>query len=1659
VETAQIRKEVLYFFFFYRTYKTPAIEPPLQPLFCPVDDIPLLPDNSAQNYILTDTDFAEHGGAKSRYHDNIDAIKLVKSLEQENRSATTGEQRTLARYVGWGGIPQVFNEQDTNWVKEYNELKDLLDINEYQYAKGSVLNAHYTSKTVIDGIYRALQRFGLNNGKILEPACGIGNFIGLAPATFDKRNIYGVELDEITGKIAKYLYPESKIQITGFENTNFKNDEFDSVITNVPFGNYQIYDREYDKYSFFIHDYFIAKSIDKIRPNGIVAVITSKGTMDKTNTSVRKYLADRAELLGAIRLPNTAFSHAGTSVTADILFFKKRPQQIDSNDTWIHTGAKDGFIVNSYFIEHPEMMLGRLAETITAYGKETTLEPDERELSISLNEAIANLPENIYTPRTETITAQHQTDDALPADYSVKNFCYETIGNRVYMRINDQMHPQKVSAANYERLSHLIQLRKTVRKLLEQQIDNCTDEELNSAQYYLNNTYDRFVKRYGFLNSKSNRSLFREDADYALLVALENYDDTTKTAVKTDIFSKRTIRRHNRVNHANNVIEALQISKTELGKVDIHYIEKLTDLPYERIIAELDSHIYKNPLADFEQTDKYSGWETAAEYLSGNIRQKLRIATAAAENDTTYNKNVTALKQALPEDLTASAISVRMGATWIDEKYYEQFLREKFNLLDYYDKGENLTVKYESAAGAWGIDGMYYNIWSTSSPDTRSHSLSCMEITSVYGTNRMNAIKIAEHTLNLQTPSIYDTVDDKQILNKTETILVREKQSKLQAEFKNWVFDEPERRNYLVRKYNDTFNNIKLANYDGSYLTFPEMNPCIELKDYQKDAVERIITNGNTLLHHVVGAGKTYEMIAAAMKLKQYGLIHKPMFVVPNHLVMQWTREYKTLYPNANVLMATKKDLEKTNRLKFISRVATGDWDAIIIAASSFEKIPLSHERQEKKLQRDITDIETAMKTAKDNEHRVSVKNLQKVLKNKEAQLKKLMDTKKDDLIKFEDLGVDCLFIDEAHKYKNKFIFTKMNNVAGISKAMSQRATDLDMKAEFINEIQHGEKGVIFATGTPISNSMVEMFTMQSYLQRNALRERGIQYFDAWAANFGETQTALELAPSGQGYRTRTRFAKFTNLPELLTMYRSFADVKTADMLNLPTPKVNKQTIISQPSEDVLKLNAVIQERADKIYDKKVTPEEDNMLKITSDGKKLALDPRCFDPTAADDMGNKINLCTDNIYRIWKETTQERKTQIVFCDLSVPTKDFTNYDYQTDFDIYNDIKYKLINRGIPEQEIKFIHEANTDLRKQTLFDDVRHGNVRILLGSTEKCGAGTNIQDKLYALHHLDTPYRPSDLAQREGRIIRQGNNNTEVFIYTYVTERTFDSYSYQILENKQKFISQIDRGDLTIREASDIDETTLSYAEIKAITTANPKIKQKMELETEISRLRTLESEYRSNKYRLQDKINTELPQRIKHTEITIDDLQADIEKRNANITDKFIIQLGNKTYTERKEAGDILLAVLNSGKYDNKIIGRINGFDIIPIAGFTALGVKTVTIRGNGNYNVELSSSETGSIIRLENFFKTLEPKLAEAQSRLLSLHNELSTAETEVIKPFEYAETLVTMNEQLSALNAELDLNKQEVSATVIDDIQFKDEPAPTQCAPELDEDNDE
>ncbi len=1597
------------------------------------------------NYRLTDADFIRTGGAKTKYKDNLKAIKLVKQLDEEERTPTLEEQSVLAKYVGWGGIPQVFDKDNASWQKEYEELKETLSPSEYDLARGSVLTAHFTSKTIIDSIYRGLEQMGFNNGTILEPAAGTGNFIGLAPETFDQSKISAVEIDELTGKIAKYLYPNSNIQITGFENTNFKDNQFDSVVTNVPFGAYKVYDRDYNKHNFYIHDYFIAKSIDKIRPNGLCAVITSKGTLDKSSSTFRKYVADRAELVGAIRLPNNAFKeNAGTEVTADILFFKKRGTVIDSNDDWIYTGHNEnGIPLNEYFINHPEMLLGTMKMGVSMYGSEneTCLEADERPLSEALSQAIQNLPKNIYLK--QEIVEDVKDEEFLPADYNIRNYCYSILNDKLYMRIDDQMVQQNVAKTNFDRFKQMIDIRNEVRLLLQKQIDNCSDDELNTEQSKLNQMYDKFVKKYGYLNSKFNRNLFRQDADYALLVSLENYDESTKSATKTDIFSKRTIRTHEKVKSANNALEALQISKNELGKVDIHYIEQLTGLTYDKIIEDLQSYIYKNPIAetfdDVEDDIKYVGWETADEYLSGNVKQKLRIAKSASETNELYKVNVEALEQAQPEDIPAQDISVRLGATWIDKKYYEQFFIEKFGINPYYQ--DEVKVEYSKFEGAWAI----------SAPSWCKHSLT---LTSTYGTERMNGFKIAEHCLNLQTVNIYDEIEDdmgkkKRVLNKKETIVAREKQKKLEQEFKDWIFDDQERRNDLVAKYNETFNNTRLQNFDGDYLTFPEMNPCIELKKHQKDAVERIITSGNTLLHHVVGAGKTFEIAAAAMKLRQYGLAHKPMIVVPNHLVMQWTREFKHLYPNANVLMATKKDLEKTNRLKFVSRVATGDWDAVVIAASSFEKIPLSKERQERKLQDEIDNIETAIYEARDNDRsNLTVKILERAKKNKKAVLQKLMDgTTKDSLIKFEDLGVDYLFVDEAHKYKNKFIFTKMNNVAGISKAMSQRATDLDMKCEYINELHKSNKGVVFATGTPISNSMVEMFTMQSYMQRQDLAEAGLEYFDAWAAAFGETQTALELAPSGNGYRTRTRFAKFTNLPELMKMYRSFADVKTADMLNLPTPKANKITVTAKPTEDILRLNEVIQERAERINEGGVNPEIDNMLKITSDGKKLALDPRCFDETSFDDEENKVNLCINNVYDIWENNKDQRSTQVVFCDMSTPKYLFSNYIPEENFDIYNDIKSKLVKKGIPENEIRFIHEAKTDLQKQNLFDEVRNGNVRVIIGSTEKCGAGTNIQDRLIALHHLDTPYRPSDLQQREGRIVRQGNSNEEVFIYTYVTERTFDSYSYQILENKQKFIAQIDNGDLTIREASDIDETTLSYAEIKAITTANPKIKLKMELEQELQRLHTLEGQYKTNKYRLQDDISKNLPQFINMTANNITNITADIERRNNNKPADFSMQLGKKHFVERKDAGDLLVKAVYSNQYNNKVIGNICGFDIVPLPKNMLDDNRKIQLVGQGKYYVEISTSNVGSITRIENFLSSLEERLESYKTSNAEYNKQLELAKIEVVKPFEYAEKILEMTNQLAELDAELDLNKQE-TPLVLDDEELQKEKAPVE-----------
>ncbi|MCL2061185.1 MAG: DEAD/DEAH box helicase family protein [Firmicutes bacterium] len=1604
---------------------------------------------------LSDT-HTQRTGAKQRFRHNLDAIKLIYELDSSGKAASPQQQSILARYAGWGGLSQAFDAFNDAWRNEYNELKELLLPEDYQRANETVLSAFYTPKTVIDAVYAGLKRLGFTGGTVLEPACGTGSFIGCMPPEFTA-HIYGVELDPITGKIAKHLYPQANILISGFERTDFPDNFFDAAVTNVPFGAFKVYDPAYEKHNLFIHDYFILKILDKLRAGGIAAVVTSKGTLDKANAAARILFAERAELIAAIRLPNTAFKDtANTNVTSDILFFKAVPQaNIDAAvPHWLSVSQDaNGIPINNYFIQNPHMILGTMKKGKSLYGSEdeTTCESDGRDLATALSEAVQNLPVGICTQAAfNTILAPK-----LLADDTVKNYCYTVIDGKIYKREGAQLLPEAFSTANEPRMKAMITLRQTVRHLLDIQLRNCSDAELLCAQQKLSGLYSRFTVRYGLLNDTLNRKLFRADADFTLLLSLEEYDEAAGKARKTDVFTKRTIRKYVRPDKAETALEALHICKNEIGKVDLKIIQKLTGKSLNEVIAELDGLIYRNPAAcdllsgHHPHLSQSDGWETAAEYLSGNVKQKLLYAKSVVADYPEFTKNIDALLKVQPVPLSAAEISVRVGAPWIDASVYKQFIAEKFQLS--VCNAIELNITFNTFAAEWKVESAQLNF----------------QARSVYGTNRVHGYKLFEYALNLQTPSVYDTARDSdgkdiRILNKPETIAAREKLRILQEEFKAWIFDDPARRSALVELYNDRFNNTVLARYDGSYLAFPEMNPQIELKDYQKDAVERIITSGNTLLHHVVGAGKTFEIAAAAMKLRQLGLAQKPMIVVPNHLTYQWANEFRTLYPNANLLIAGKKDFEKENRLKFVSRIALGDWDAVVIALSSFERLPISQERQERKIQEEIDTIENALiEIRRDRDKRVTVKTLQKILKNKQAALEALSNGKKDSLIKFEDLGVDYLFVDEAHKFKNKFIFTKMNNVAGISRAMSKRSTDLDMKIDYITELHGGQKGVVFATGTPISNSMVEMYTMQSYLAKQALLSSGLRCFDDWAATFGETVTALELAPSGQGYRTKTRFAKFVNLPELLKMYRAFADVKTADMLNLPVPKAIKRVITIKPTDEILRLNDLITERAEKIHAGVVSPEVDNMLKITSDGKKLALDPRCFSGCLTDLDANsppvlKIDICAENVYRIWLGTQCSSKTQLVFCDLSTPKVKFKDYCPDKHFDVYNHVKYRLIQMGIPECEIAFIHDANTDAAKQALFDSVRCGKVRILLGSTEKCGAGTNVQHKLIAIHHLDTPYRPSDMEQREGRGIRQGNENAEIEIFTYVTERTFDSYSYQILENKQRFISQINKGELAVREAQDIDETTFSYAEIKAITSANPLIKRKNEIETELSSLRVLQIQYRQSRYSLQDNIANYLPKAIARAQDAIAKLMQDIDLRDSQMRKDlaqsslfstslppsagFFMSVANKSFTERKDAAELyhkLVCNLNAGKK----IATLYGFEIIPEYSDNPQE-KYVVVKASGSYRVPVSSSAIGSLTRLENFFKSMEESLTAAKTELSARQSELASAQSELEKPFDHEQKILGLSSELASIEAELNLDKKDIE-TVIDDAAFQSE----------------
>lgn len=1618
-----------------------SIEVIFKPKFCPnlrFDAIGKPIELDSKNTDLADVlNQTELGGTKTRFRNNVAAIRLVNRLFAENRNPTTEERKTLSRFVGWGGLSQAFDEKNPDWQKEYAELKGLLSAEDYDNARGSTLNAYYTPKEVIDGIYKALDRFGVKgNNRILEPSMGTGNFFGYMPKGIaDGSRLYGVELDKLTGRIAAKLYPQANVQIKGFEDTTFPNDKFDIIVGNVPFGGYGVADSDYNRYNFKVHDYFLAKSVDKVKPGGIVAIVTSKGTMDKLNANARKYVAERAELLGAIRLPNTAFKQtAGTEAVADILFFRKREEKITdlSVETWLATGkTKEGYEINQYFIDHPEMVLGTLVEEQGLYGGiDTTVKADGRELKDALAEAIQNLPQSFYQ-NPETSPAEEQTTEV---DYNVKPLCYKAENGRLYMRIGDEMVEQTIPKSPkdaYQRIQGMIELREELHHILDIQIAGCSDEVLKKEQTKLNAQYDLFVRWYGNLNSQTNTKLFKDDGDSALLFSCEDVDEETKAVTKSDIFSKRTIRPYVVPTSTDDPFEALQISKNERGKVDIAYIEELTGKDYDTVVSELGNAVFRDPEI-VDETDKYSGFISAEEYLSGQVVSKLDLARLVAAEHPEYRKNVDALEAVQPQKLTASEISVRLGATWIDKEYYKKFYCELLGVYWYLES--DIELFYNPHDSSWRLD---------QKENVRNSTY--MRQREVYGTKRAPAYRLFIDAMNLRATTIYDTIEEdgkeKRVVNHAETIAAREKQNKIKEEFINWIFKTPERREELEATYNRLFNRTRLPSYDGSYLKFPEMNPAIELKPHQKNAVHRIITgNSSTLLHHVVGAGKTFTVVASIMKMRQLGLCKKAMVTCPNHLVQQWAGEWRRLYPNAKILVASKEDLEKDNRKKFVSKVALGDWDGIIIAQSSFAKIPVSTERQVQKLNEEIAAVQATIEKQweENGMPRGAVKNLEKIKKGKQAQLKKLMDTSgKDDVLKFEDLGVDYLFVDEAHAYKNLFLFTKMNNVAGISNAASQRASDLKLKCEYLQELHGSDRGVVFATGTPISNSMTEMYTMQTYLQPSTLRDLGITFFDGWAADFGETVTSMELSPSGQGYRARTRFAKFTNLPELLKLYRAFADVQTADMVKLNVPEAKRQVINLKPSDTTIELAEEIAERADRIYGGGVDSHIDNMLKVTSDGKKLALDPRCFVPTCKDEEGSKLNECAQRIYEIWSDTADIRGTQIVFCDLSTPKGSFSDYVYGTDFDAYNDLKYKLVQKGIPSEEIAFIHDANTEEQKQKLFDNVNSGRVRVLIGSTEKCGAGTNVQKRLVALHHLDTPYRPSDMEQREGRIIRQGNTNEKVQIFTYVTERTFDSYSYQILENKQRFISQINKGDLTVREAEDIDETTLSYAEIKAITAANPKIKRKMEVDAEVARLRVLEGQYRKNLYALQDKIRKDYPEEIRKQELLIERVTKDLEMTKAirpADPEAFEISVNGKVYTDKKEGGKALMDALYSGKVDVPV-AEYCGFRISMNPMTFMATEREITLAAEGQYILSIGESVSGNLTRLENFVNDLPERKVRLEKRLEQLKSDLEIAKEQVEKPFEQAEQLSALLSEQAELNAELNLDKRE--EVIVDD----------------------
>ena len=1569
-------------------------------------------EQEPHNFHITDDDLGS-GGPKAKFKANMEAIRLLKELEQEQRLATPEEQEVLSRYVGWGGIPQAFEERNSAWAEEYTQLKGVLTSEEYSAARASTLNAFYTSPTVIKAMYEALDNMGLKQGNILEPSCGVGNFMGLLPESMSATNMYGVELDPVSGQIAKQLYQKNRIAVQGFEETSYPDSFFDCVIGNVPFGAYQVSDRKYDRYHFMIHDYFIAKSLDLVRPGGVVAVVTSSGTMDKQNPEVRQYFANRADLLGAIRLPNNAFQrNANTSVVADILFFQKRDRAAITEPDWVQLKTTpEGYTVNSYFADHPEMVLGDFTTESTQYGKqEVTVKAKEgADLAEQLKEAVKHIQGTITEQEISDTELEEQVV-SIPADPDIKNFSFALVGEDIYYRENSVMNKMELPVVTGERVRGMVAIRDATNRLLERQLEECSDEEVASLQAELNQVYDSFTAKYGLLSSNANKRAFSMDSSYCLLTSLEFLDEKGELKRKADIFTKRTIRRAEPVTSVDTASEALAVSIGEKAKVDIPYMMELTGKTVEEVTEELTGVIFKNPL-----TDK---WEPSDEYLSWNVREKLNIARQFAENHPEYMINVQALERVQPKDLDASEIEARLGTTWISPDYITEFMAETFHTPRQHINYERIKVQYAEVTGQWNIKGK--NVDSSNNPLS----------TATYGTQRANAYRLLEDALNLRDTKIYDTIHDAngehRVLNRKETTLAQQKQELIREEFKEWIFKDMSRRETLCKIYNERFNSIRPREYDGSHIQFVGMNPEIKLMEHQKNAVAHILYGNNTLLAHCVGAGKTFQMIAAGMESKRLGLAQKNLYVVPNHLLEQWGSDFLRLYPGANILVATKKDFEPANRKRFCSRIATGDYDAVIIAHSQFEKIPLSRERQIALLKDQIADITFSIEAAKEEAgQQYTVKQMEKTKKTLKAKLEKLNDqTRKDDVVTFEQLGIDRLFVDESHNYKNLFLYTKMRNVAGISQTDAQKSSDMFMKCRYMDEITGG-KGITFATGTPVSNSMTELYTIMRYLQYDTLMNMGMGHFDSWAATFGETVTAIELSPEGTGYRAKTRFARFFNLPELISIFKEAADIQTADMLNLPVPEAEYINEVLKPSEEQKEMVEAFSERAEKVRGGVVDPRVDNMLKITNDGRKCALDQRLLNDMLPDAGESKVNACVENAFQVWEDGKDTQATQLIFCDLSTPKNDGT-------FNVYDDVRNKLVERGIPKEEIAFIHEYNTEVRKAELFAKVRAGQVRILMGSTPKLGAGTNVQDRLLALHHLDCPWKPSDLEQQEGRILRQGNQNDKVKIFRYVTENTFDSYMWQILENKQKFISQIMTSKSPVRACEDVDDTALSYAEIKALATGNEYIKEKMDLDVQVSKLKLLKANHTSQIYRLESDIAKRYPVQITALKEKIAGMRVDadvVKGIDLQDNDHFAMTVGGKLYTDKKEAGVALISAASGLKSVKSAgqIGEYHGFALSSEYNFLS-NTYTMTLKGKCSYKIEFGKDTLGNIQRIHNALSAIEKKLADTEQNLETVQQQLKTAQEEVQKPFPKEAELSEKMERLAELNAMLNMDEK-------------------------------